>query len=83
MSFVPPFLSNAYPSSLTIGVDTESTYDWNQDQWTVPFNLTMSTVSRWGKQLVQLGGGLRYYLEAPKDGPEWGVRLRRQARAGM
>ncbi len=74
-SFVQPFVSKSYPSSLTITVNTESTYDWNQGQWTVPLNLLMSTVSKWGKQLVQLGGGLRYYIETPEGGPEWGVRL--------
>jgi hypothetical protein len=74
-SFVQPFLSRSYPSSLTIGVNTESTYDWNEGQWTVPVNLSLTTVSKWGSQLVQVGGGLRYYLEAPEGGPEWGVRL--------
>jgi hypothetical protein len=35
----------------------------------------MSAITKWGKQLVQLGGGLRYYVEAPEHGPEWGMRL--------
>jgi hypothetical protein len=74
-SFMQPFVSRGFPSGLTIGLNTESTYDWNTDQWTVPVNLTMSAITKWGKQLLQLTSGLRYYAVAPVDGPEWGIRL--------
>jgi hypothetical protein len=74
-SFMQPFVSKGFPSGLTIGLNTESTYDWNTDQWTVPVNLTMSAITKWGKQLLQLTSGLRYYAEAPVNGPEWGIRL--------
>ena len=74
-SFIQPFLSKTFPSSLTVGVNTESTYDWNQEQWTVPVNLTMTTITKWGKQVMQLGIGGRYYVEAPDNGPEWGIRM--------
>jgi hypothetical protein len=74
-SFAQPFLSKAFPSGLSVTLNTESTYDWNQDQWTIPVNLQMAAITRWGKQLVQLGGGLRYYAEQPLNGPEWGVRI--------
>jgi hypothetical protein len=74
-SFMQPFVSKGFPSGLTIGLNTESTYDWNTDQWTVPVNLTMSAITKWGSQLLQLTGGLRYYAEAPENGPEWGIRL--------
>jgi len=32
-------------------------------------------VTKWGSQLISLGGGLRAYLEKPENGPDWGVRL--------
>jgi hypothetical protein len=74
-SFMQPFVSKGFPSGLTIGLNTESTYDWNNEQWTVPVNLSMSAITKWGSQLLQLTGGLRYYAEAPENGPEWGIRL--------
>jgi hypothetical protein len=74
-SFMQPFVSKGFPSGLTIGLNTENTYDWNTEQWTVPVNLTMSAITKWGSQLLQLTGGLRYYVEAPANGPEWGIRL--------
>ncbi len=74
-TFVQPFLAKTLPSSLTMTLNAESTYDWNQDQWTVPVNLTMATVTKSNKQLLQLGGGFRYYADAPDDGAEWGLRL--------
>jgi hypothetical protein len=74
-SFMQPFVTKGFPSGLSIGLNTESTYDWNQHQWTVPVNLNMFTITKWGKQLLQLGSGLRYYVEAPENGPEWGIRL--------
>jgi len=74
-SFVQPFVSKAWPSGLSITLNTESTYDWNNAQWTVPVNLQMAGITKMGTQLLQLGGGLRYYAEAPVNGPEWGIRL--------
>jgi len=74
-SFVQPFVSKAWPSGLSITLNTESTYDWNAEQWTVPVNLQMAGITKMGTQLLQIGGGFRYYADAPEDGPEWGVRL--------
>ena len=74
-SFVQPFLSKGYPSGLTLTLTTESTYNWNTDQWTVPVIVTMNQVTRWGKQLLQLTGGIRYYAAVPENGPEWGIRV--------
>jgi hypothetical protein len=76
-TFLQPFLSKGYPSALTLGVNLESTYNWEaeDDAWTVPLNLTLTQVTKWGSQLISLGGGLRGYLEKPENGPDWGVRL--------
>ena len=36
----------------------------------------MFQLLRFGDQLVQIGGGLRYWVTAPDSGPEdWGLRL--------
>jgi hypothetical protein len=74
-SFVQPFLSYAYPSGLSYTVNTESTYDWNSERWTIPINLSASAITKMGGQLMSLLGGLRHYVESPDGGPEWGVRI--------
>ena len=56
-------------------MNTESTYDWEGGQWTVPINAFVSKVMRVGTQRVQLTLGGRHYAEAPRGGPDWGVRF--------
>jgi len=74
-TFLQPFFSHTTASALTIGLNTESTYDWKGRKWTVPINLTATQLTHMGKQRISVGGGVRYYASAPRDGPHWGVRL--------
>lgn len=74
-TFIQPFLSYSLGKGRTLGINTESTYDWEGEQWTVPVNLSYSQVRKFGRQLVSIGGGVRGYLDAPTGGPDWGVRL--------
>lgn len=74
-TFLQPFLSKSLGKGRTIGVNVESSYDWENEQWTVPFNISYSKVSRIGKQMVSYMGGARYYLEAPDAAAEWGLRF--------
>lgn len=73
--FLQPFLTRALGQGRTIAVNAESTYDWEREQWTVPINLSYSKVSKLGAQLVSWQGGMRYYADAPSDGPDWGLRF--------
>jgi hypothetical protein len=74
-TFLQPFYSYAYPDSTTISVNLESSYDWEHDQWTVPLNVGASHIYKFGPQRVSLGVQGRYYLDAPDEGPDWGLRL--------
>jgi len=74
-TFLQPFLSYTWSTGTTLGLNTESTYDWTASQWTVPLNLTISQLVRFGKQPVQFQIGPRYYAESPDGGPEWGARF--------
>jgi len=75
-TFVQPFLTYITPQAVTIALNTESIYDWENDQWTVPVNLTVTKVMKIGSQIVSVGGGVTYWAEAPENGPEgFGVRL--------
>ena len=74
-TFLQPFFSHTTPQATTYGINLESSYDWLGDQWVVPVNLTVTQLTRVGKQPVSIGGGFRYYVEKPVGGPDWGVRL--------
>lgn len=74
-TFLQPFLSHTWKNGVTVGVQTESTYDWEGEQWTVPINAYVSKVMRLGPQRVQFTLGARHYAEAPRGGPDWGVRF--------
>jgi hypothetical protein len=74
-TFLQPFVAKGMGQGRTITVNVESSYDWKGEHWTVPINLSYSKVSKIGSQLVSCGGGVRYYVEAPDSGAEWGARL--------
>ncbi len=54
----------------------ESTYDWETSELTAPLNLGVAQLVKVGKVSVPFEPGGRYYLEAPTDGPEWGLRFK-------
>jgi len=75
-TFMQPFLTYITPQSVTFALNTESTYDWEREQWTVPINFAVTKVMKIGNQLISVGGGVTYWAEAPENGPEgFGVRL--------
>lgn len=74
-TFVQPFVSVSLGKGRTLAFNTESTYDWDAEQWNVPINIIYSKVSRIGGQLVSYSGGVRGYVETPQGGPDWGVRF--------
>jgi hypothetical protein len=75
-TLLQPFVNYITKTKTTFGLSLESTYDWRQDQWSVPINLTVSQMLKVGNQIFQIGGGVRYWAESSKNGPEgWGARL--------
>lgn len=76
-SFVQPFLVYTTPTAVSFTLQTESTYDWESEEWSVPVNFLVAKVTRVGSQLLQVRGGVRYWADSPSGvGPEdWGFRL--------
>jgi hypothetical protein len=74
-TFLQPFVSYTTKTFTTFGVNTESTYDWQGEQWTVPINATVQQLVKIGKMPVAFQVGYRYYAEGPSGGPEWGLRF--------
>ena len=74
-TFLQPFVSYTTKTFTTFGLNTESTYDWSNRQWTVPINVTVSQLLKIGGQPIQFQIGGRYYAERPAGGPDWGLRF--------
>jgi hypothetical protein len=69
-TFLQPFLSYTTSTAWTFAVSTESTYDWDNEDWSVPINMVISKVTNIEGQLVSFGGGVRYWATTPDSGPE-------------
>ena len=73
--FLQPFLVYTTPDAVSYSLNSESTYDWKAEQWTVPTNASVSKLTSIGNQKVSFQFGGRYYAEAPAGGPDWGLRF--------
>jgi hypothetical protein len=47
-TFLQPFISYTTKDAWTFTVDTESTFDWVNDQWSVPINFTIGKLVKFG-----------------------------------
>ena len=75
-AFLQPFISYTTRKATSYTLNTESTYDWEAEQWSVPINATIGQVVKVGNQRLQLTGGLRYWADSPEYGPkDWGARF--------
>jgi len=75
-TFIQPFLSYSTRDAWTYSINTESTYDWNGNSWSIPINPFISKLVRFGKQPVSFGGGLKCWVTTPTGGPQGcGLRI--------
>ena len=75
-TFLQPFLSHTTKDAWTFTLNTETTYDWNAEEWAVPVNVAVSKLLRIGARPVSIGAGVRYWAESSAGSPEgFGARL--------
>lgn len=75
-TFVQPFVAYTLPSAWTLSLQTETTYNWETENWSVPLNAAVAKLVRLGKLPVSLQAGVGYWLDSPDTGPEgWRIRL--------
>jgi hypothetical protein len=75
VSYLQPFFSYTTKQFTTFSVNTESTYDWRDEQWTVPMNFMVQQLVKIGGQPIAFMAGYRYYAEKPDGGPDSGLRF--------
>lgn len=74
-SLLQPFVSFTTKTATTISLQSESVYNWDTKEWSVPVNTIVSQVLKIGPQIIQLKLGARYWADTPDSGPEgWGVK---------
>lgn len=75
-TFLQPFLTYTTKNAISLTLLTESTYNWDSEEWSVPLIFVVNKVTKIGGQMFSYGGGVRYWADSPDNGPEgWGVRL--------
>jgi hypothetical protein len=74
-TFLQPFAAYTWPSAWTVSVQSESSYNWKTEKWSIPINAAVSKLVKLGKLPVSLQAGVGYWAESPETGPE-GFRFR-------
>jgi len=72
-TFLQPFLAYPTPRHTTFTVNTEATYNWEEEQWSVPINLMVTQLFKVGDQPMSLQLGARYWADSPRPDRRAGV----------
>jgi hypothetical protein len=76
LTSLQPFASYVTKTYTTFAVLTETTYDWEGEQWSVPLIVLAAQMLKVGPQIFQVAVGGKYWAEAPQGGPsQWGLRV--------
>jgi len=74
-TYMQPFISYTQ-MGWTFSLNTETSYNWTTDEWTVPINAVVNKLSSIGNQPVQYFMGGRYWAVSPDTGPhDFGFRF--------
>lgn len=64
------------PNAWTIFTDSKWSYDWVNDQATMPINLSVSKVAKFGNLPVKFQAGIDYYAKSNDDfGQDWAINF--------
>ena len=75
-TFLQPFINYTTPTAWTFGLNTESTYNWNDSDWAVPINATVSKLVNIRGQRVSFQLGVRRWVVSSDGGADgWGGRF--------
>jgi hypothetical protein len=75
-TFFQPFIACTTPTAWTYNLNLEGAYDWEENEASIPLDVSASKVLKIGGQPVSLQAGLGYWIDSPDEsGPE-GLRFR-------
>jgi len=73
-TFFQPFMTYASKTGASITIASENTQSWDNDIFGGFAGVFYAKVVRFGKQMMQLGGGPKIYYGNNSFNPEWGFR---------
>ena len=68
-TYLQPFVSYTTKDAWTLSLNTESTYNWKNHEWSVPLNLGVSKMATFSGTPVSLSFGIRYWADTTDSGP--------------
>lgn len=75
LTLFQPFLTYRTKTMTTFVLENQSTYDWENEEWSVPLTFSVQQMVKIGIPF-QLGAGVRYWFDSPNYGAkDWGLRL--------
>ena len=75
-TYVQPFITYTTAKAWTFSLNTETNYDWEAKQWSVPINVGVSKLLVIERQPISLSAGVRYWADSPDTGAHgWGARF--------
>jgi len=75
LTLLQPFLTYRTKTMTTFVLENQSTYDWENEEWSVPLNFSVQQMVKIGIPF-QIAAGVRYWLDSPDYGAkDWGLRL--------
>ncbi|MCB1071219.1 MAG: transporter, partial [Kiritimatiellae bacterium] len=77
-TFLQPFCAFTTEDAWTFSLQSETSYNWDASQWSIPVNGAISKLVMLGPLPVSLQAGIGYWGESPDNGPD-GLRYRLQA----
>ena len=75
-TFLQPFLAYVTPEAITYSINSESTYNWETEEWAVPIHAMVSKVVKVGTQLMSFQVGVGYWAVSDADSTPEGWRAR-------
>lgn len=69
-TFLQPFVTYTTKDAWTFALNTETSYDWTSNEWSVPINAMVSKLVKIDKQPISLQAGVRYYAASSDNGPD-------------
>ncbi len=69
-TFLQPFVSYTTPDAWTFSFQTETTYNWESNEWSIPLEVVVAKVTMIGSERINFFTGLKYWAESPESGPE-------------
>lgn len=73
-SELQPFVAWHLGGGKTLSANLDASFDWTDNQWSLPASVSISKIVRLGEQTVSFSAGAKYWLEGPDLGPEWGLK---------